>query len=100
LELTSAPVAVKVADICPAATVTLLGTVNLALLLESPTVNPPAGAVPFKETVQELVPGVLTVNGVQFKVLRAMETGKVMLPEPPLDVMELPRALVATTLVS
>ncbi len=90
----------KVLEVCPAATVTLEGTVRLALLLESETAKPPEGAVPFKETVQELVPGVLIVRGLQLKVLKATDTGRVMLPELPLAVMEVPLAFDATTPVS
>ncbi len=90
----------KLAEVWPAATVTFEGTVRLALLLESETGNPPAGAVPFNETVQELVPGVLIVKPLQFKVLRETETGSIIVPEPPLDGMEVPPAVDATTLVS
>jgi len=100
LELTCAPVAVKLLEVCPAATVTLEGTVRLALLLESEMGNPPVGAVPFRETVQELVPGVLMVKGLQFKVLKATVTGRVILPGLPLEEMEVPPAVEATTLVS
>jgi hypothetical protein len=100
LALTCAPVAVKLLEVWPAATVTLEGTVRLVLLLESEIGNPPAGAVPFKETVQELVPGVLIVNGAQSKVVKATDTGRVMLPELPLDGMDVPLALDATTFVS
>ena len=87
----------KLLEACPAATVTLEGTVRLVLLLESETANPPEGAVPFNETVQELVPGVLIIKGLQFKVLRAMDTGSVIVPEPPLEGMEVPLAVDATT---
>ena len=90
----------KVLEVCPAATVTLDGTVRLALLLESETGNPPEGAVPFKETVQELVPGVLIVKGLQFRALRATDTGRVMVPVLPLAGMEVPPADDATTPVS
>lgn len=90
----------KLLEVCPAATVTLDGTVRLVLLLDSETANPPAGAAPFNDTVQELVPGVLIVKGLQFKALRAMDTGRVMVPEPPLEGMELPAAVDATTFVS
>ena len=90
----------KVLAVCPAATLTLEGTARLTLLLESETGNPPDGAVPFNETVQELVPGVLIVRGLQFQVLRATDTGRVMVPEPPRAGMEVPRAVVATTLPS
>lgn len=100
MALTCAPVAVKLLVVWPAATVTLEGTVRLVLLLASEIANPPADAAPFKETVQELVPGVLSVKGLQFKALRATDTGNVMLPEVPLEGMEVPPAVEATTLVS
>lgn len=100
MALTCAPVAVKLAEVCPAVTVTLEGTVRLALLLESETGNPPAGAAAFKETVQELVPGVLIVKGLQFRVLRKTDTGRVMLPGLPLAGIAVPPAVDATTLVS
>lgn len=70
------------------------------LLLESEMGNPPVGADPFRETVQELVPGVLIVKGLQFKAEKETDTGRVMLPEVPLDGMEVPPAVEATTLVS
>lgn len=90
----------KLVEVCPAATVTLEGTVRLVLLLESEIGNPPVGAVPFRETVQELVPGVLMVKGLQFKVLNATDTGRVMLPGLPLEGIDVPLADEATTLVS
>lgn len=90
----------KVLEVWPAATVTLEGRVRLVLLLESETGNPPAGAVPLKETVQELVPGVLMVKGLQFKVVKEIDTGSVMLPGVALDGMEVPPAVEATTFVS
>jgi len=100
LALTRAAVAVKLLEVCPAAMVTLDGSVRLALLLESETGNPPAGAVPFKETVQGVVPGVLIVKGLQFKVLRETDTGRVIVPVLPLDGIEVPPAVDATTPVS
>ena len=62
---------VKVAVVLPPGTVTVAGTVALALLLESVTAIPAAGAGPFKVTVavDELPP--LTVDG-----LRASEVGE------------------------
>jgi hypothetical protein len=100
LALTCAPVAVKVLELCPAAMVRLEGTVRLALLLESETRNPPVGAVPFNEIVQELLPGVLIVKLVQFKVLGEIETGRVIVPVPPFDEMEVEPGVDATTPVS
>jgi hypothetical protein len=45
-------VALNVAVVAPAATVTEAGTVSEALLLASVTLDPPVGAVVFKVTVQ------------------------------------------------
>ena len=101
MALTCAPVAVKLLEVWPAATVTLEGTVRLVLLLDSEIAKPPVGAAPLKETVQELVPGVLMVKGLQFKALKATEeTGRLILPEVPLDGMGVPPAVEATTLAS
>ena len=100
MALTCAAVAVKLLEVCPAATVTLDGTVRLVLLLESETVNPPEGAVPVNETVQGVFPGVLIVKLVQFSVLRETDTGSVIVPEPPLAGMEVPAAVDATGPVS
>lgn len=79
---------------------TLEGTVRLALLLESDTVSPPAGAVPVNAIEQEVLPGVLIVELVQLRLPRATVTGREMAPEPPLEGMEVPLADEATTLVS
>jgi hypothetical protein len=100
LLLTCAPVAVKLLEVCPEATVTLEGTVRLALLLESDTVNPLPDAVPVSATEHVVVPGVLMVELVQLRVLKLSVTGREIAPEPPLAGMEDPVALVATTLVS
>src|SRR5215472_2234136 len=59
-------VAVKTALDCPAVTVTLGGTVTVALLLVSETPVPPAGAVPLRVTVHVAVPGPVMVPGTQF----------------------------------
>ena len=53
----------KVAINDPAATVTFAGTLTAALLLDSPTVNPPAGAAAARRTVPcEAVPPVTVVG--------------------------------------
>jgi hypothetical protein len=57
--------AVKLALDCPAATVTLEGTVTVAVLLESVTAVPPTGAAPLMITVQEAVAGPVTTPGLQ-----------------------------------
>ena len=98
--LTCAAVAVKVLLVCPEATVTLAGAVRLALLLESDTANPLPEAAPVKVTEQEVLPGVLMVELVQLRLLKATAAGREMVPEPPLDGIEVPPAVVATTLVT
>ena len=65
---TRAAVAVNIAVVDPAFTVTVPGTVADALLLESATLAPPVGAAALSVTVQLLVPGVLTEPGVQLKL--------------------------------
>jgi hypothetical protein len=100
LLLTCAPVAVKLLEVCPEATVTLEGTVRLALLLESATANPLPDAAPVSATEHDVLPGVLMVELVQLRVLKLSATGREIAPEPPLAGMEDPVALVATTLVS
>jgi hypothetical protein len=54
--LTEETVAVKLALLAPAATVTEAGTVTAVLLLARLTVNPPLGAAAFSVTVQLSVP--------------------------------------------
>ncbi len=100
LLLTCAPVAVKLLELCPAATVTLEGTVRLVLLLESDTANPLPEAVPVNATEQEVLPGVLMVELVQLRLLKATGTGREIAPETPLEGMDVPPAVVATRLVS
>ena len=60
--------AVNPADATPAGTVTLAGTVALALLLLSVTARPPAGATPLSVTMQAEDPGAFTVPGEQLKI--------------------------------
>ena len=62
-------VAVKGALVSPAPTLTLAGTVMLALLLDRVTVAPPPGAGAVRVTVQLEVPGAFTVAGEQLKLL-------------------------------
>ena len=91
----------KLPVVCPEATVTLAGTVRLALLLERDTANPPADAAEVKVTEQGVLPGVLIVELVQLTVLRAAAArGREIAPEPPVAAMEVPPAVEATTLVS
>ena len=53
----------------PAGAVTLPETVAFALLLESVTVTPAAGAAPLSVTVHDDVPGAFTADGVQLRLL-------------------------------
>ena len=68
-EFTAPAVALKVVLFCPAATVAVLGTLTLALLLERATIAPPEGAAAVKLTVQVALPGALTVAGKQLTLL-------------------------------
>ena len=61
--------AVKAAVVAAAATVTLEGTVKLALLLVKATAEPPVGAAPLNVTVQVLVPGPVNEAGLQARAL-------------------------------
>jgi len=62
-------VAVKAPVDAPAATVTLAGTVTLALLLDSATLAPPAAAAELSVTVHAEVPGATTLAGLQLRLL-------------------------------
>lgn len=83
--------------VCPGFTVTLGGTVRLELLEERGTENPPAGAAPFRETVQEVLAGTMRLVDVQERELNCTT---VIAPEPPLLAIEDPLPLDATTLVT
>ena len=63
----------KLAVVWPELTVTLAGTVRLALLLLSATANPAAGAACVSVTVQDVLPGVLIVAFVQLNPLSWVE---------------------------
>ena len=98
METTAAAVAVNVALLNPAAIFTLAGTVTLVLLLSSVTLTA-LGAAAVNVTVQLDVPGASMFGLMQFKLLRGPD-GKEIEPETPLDGMEAPSAVDATTLVS
>ena len=76
------------------------GTVRLALLLESDTANPLPDAAPVNATEQEVLPGVLMVELVQLRLLKPNVKGREIDPEPPVEGIEVPLAVVVTTLVS
>ena len=75
----------------------LEGTVKVVLLLESDTANPPVGADPLNEIVHELVPGVLMIELAQVKLFKDPDTGRTIAPESPVEGMDVPSALVATS---
>ena len=64
---TAAVVALKLADVAPAATLTEVGVVSTALLSERATLAPPAGAALVKVTVQVLEALGPRLPGVQAK---------------------------------
>ena len=64
--------AVNCALLEPEATVTLPGSVTLALSSDRVTANPPLGAASFSVTVQVEVPGAFTLAGVQDRPLRTV----------------------------
>ena len=69
----AAAVAVKVAVVAPAATVTEAGTVSEELLLASVTLEPPVGAVSVRVTVQ--APAVFCPRLVGLQANEEMSTG-------------------------
>ena len=69
--MTAATVAVKLAEVAFAVTVTDEGTATDALLLASPTLKPPAGAAAESVTVQASVPAPVIELAVQDMLLRA-----------------------------
>ena len=95
--LTCAAFAVNPTLVDPALTVTLAGTVRLALLLERGTANPLPVATPVSETVHPVEAGVAKVVVVQLNVLSATGVGSVMVPEPPPAGIGVPDAVEATT---
>jgi hypothetical protein len=62
---------VKLAVVAPAATVTFVGTMAFALLLDNVTRSPPPGAAAVSVTAQAELPGAFTLAGVQLIPLTA-----------------------------
>ena len=73
-------VAVNEPVVAAAATVTLAGTVRLALLLVKVTTAPPVGACPLNVRLQALVPGPVREDGVHVRVLTVTGAGTVTTP--------------------
>jgi hypothetical protein len=83
LALTAATLAVKVALVAAAATVTDTGVVALALLLASATVAPPAGAAALKVTTQLEAPAPVKDVGEHVRPLGTTELTMITeLPKP------------------
>jgi hypothetical protein len=80
LAIVLAAVALNVAVLAPAATVTDAGTVSKVLLLDSVTLDPPVGAEAFKATVQFAAALGLRLPGLQ---VRDESVGTVMVPFVP-----------------
>jgi hypothetical protein len=96
-------VAVNWALLDPAATVTLAGTLTLALALDKVTANPPVEAASFSVAVQEEVPGAFTLAGVQSRVLNDTGGGgwrTVIVPPVPEAGSRIAAAFVTTTPLS
>ena len=73
--------AVKEPVVAAAATVTLTGTVRLALLLVKAITAPPVGAGPLKVALQALVPGPVKEAGLQLRLAKiAVGAGTVTRP--------------------
>jgi hypothetical protein len=84
--LTAETVAVNWALLAPARTVTLAGTVTLALLFWSVTAKPPIAAGPLSVTVHDDAPGAFTLAGLQDTLLSVVAVFKLteaVLVNPP-----------------
>jgi len=82
--------AVKVAEAAPAAMVTEAGTVSKALLSDSATTAPPAGAAWFRVTVHVVEAPESIVVGLQVRSVRLGETIVVIVPPVAVTGMALP----------
>ena len=87
--LTDETVAVKLAVVEPAATVTEAGTVTVELLLARLTVNPPVAAAAFRVTVQLSVPDPVNEPLVQLSALSTATPVPLMLTAVEVPVEEL-----------
>jgi hypothetical protein len=93
-------VTVKLSEVCPAARMTLAGTVRLALLLESATRAPPASAGEVRETVHKVLPGVFIVVVVQPIPVSLGCKDRETEPLPIAAGIEVPATVVAITAVT
>jgi hypothetical protein len=91
--LTEDTVAVKLAVVDPAATVTEAGTVTAELLLARLTANPPLGAAPLRVTAQLSVPAPVIDELVQFRLVKVGVLAEVPLPLRPTTIVPFPQAL-------
>ena len=93
-------VAVKLAEVAPATTVTVAGTLRAGLLLDSPTTVPPVGAAALKLTVQADVPDVASEVGLQLKELRLTACTTDTIPPVAEIGRDVPPAVLATGFVT
>jgi hypothetical protein len=91
--------AVKEPLVWPALTTMLAGSVTLALLLESATLDPPLNAGPLRLTVHTAEPGAFTLDGVHEMALNVGGTGWMIAIEPgvPDEGIGIPLGSAATT---
>jgi hypothetical protein len=89
----AAAVALKVAVVAPAATVTDAGTVSEVLLLASVTLDPPAGAAWLSVTVHVLIAPALNAVGAQ---LTGNRDGMLIVPPPDVTLRLFPLESVPT----
>lgn len=95
--LTVPAVALKVADVAPAATVTDAGTVTAELLLDKATADPPDGAAPESVTVQVELPPDDRLAGEHCRLERVVVPAcTAMAPPVALVISPLPLAELAT----
>ncbi len=97
--VTLAAVAVKLAALAPAATITEDGTVKLALLLLNATLAPPLGAAPLKLTVQLVLPGVVSADAWHVNALTTVVEPTVTWPPEALVAIAAPEEEAATALL-
>ena len=99
LEGKAPAVAMKEAELAPATTATVAGTLRLALLLASATLLPPAGAAWFRATVQVLAAPEFTVPGLQVSSVKLIGAAVVIVAPVAVVAMARPAAEVLIALM-
>jgi hypothetical protein len=94
-------VAVKLAVVAPAATVTAAGTVTAALLLARSTAKPPLAAAALSLTVQLSLPAPVTATWSQLKELNSGELAALpAVPTPLSPIVRVPSAVALLPIVN